>query len=224
MVLELVGGLAFHSIALVANGLHMAAHVASLTVAAIAYRLARAYADDNRFAFGAGKVGYLAGFANGVILGITALVISTESLGLLLTPQKVDYPGAIGFGVIALGINLICLALLRPKTRHVHDRDGDLNLSAAHLHLASDAMISSLALASLVAGRYLNWTWADPLAALAGDWLPPQAGWTCDTLLDPALGPLDVPREPGRPLGSGMVLSNSLGFWGYHAALVLARA
>jgi 3-oxoacyl-[acyl-carrier-protein] synthase II len=62
------------------------------------------------------------------------------------------------------------------------------------------------------------------LAALAGDWLPPQAGWTCDTLLDPALGPLDVPREPGRPLGSGMVLSNSLGFWGYHAALVLARA
>jgi len=232
MALELVGGLAFHSIALVANGLHMAAHVASLTVAAIAYRLARAYANDPRFAFGAGKVGYLAGFANGVILGVTALVISAESLGLLLTPQKVDYPGAIGFGVIALGINLVCLALLRPKTRHLHDRDGDLNLSAAHLHLASDAMISSLALGSLVAGRYLNWTWADPLAALAGAGLIAHFAWQIlsragRVLLDINPSAQLTSEIRGRIEGRGGRILD-LHLWrigpGHHAAIVVLSA
>nr|QQZ51866.1 cation transporter [Phenylobacterium glaciei] len=72
----------------------------------------------------------------------------------------------------ALAINLVCVWLLKPAQSHAHDRDGDLNLSAAHLHLAGDAVISALAIAGLAAGRYLGWTWTDPVAALVG-----RASW-----------------------------------------------
>nr|QQZ50355.1 cation transporter [Phenylobacterium glaciei] len=85
---QITGGLLFHSVALVANGLHMAAHVAALLVAAVAYAAARTYATDPRFTFGAGKLGYLAGFANAAVLGVTALLIAIESVGRLLAPRR----------------------------------------------------------------------------------------------------------------------------------------
>src|SRR6201985_2075539 len=88
---QVAGGLMFHSMALTASGLHMAAHVAALLVAAGAYAYARRHAPDPRFAFGAGKLGYLAGFANAVVLGMTAILIAVESAQRLISPEKVDY-------------------------------------------------------------------------------------------------------------------------------------
>ena len=165
---QISGGLAFHSMALVANGLHMAAHVAALLVAAGAYAVARTYASDPRFSFGTGKLGYLAGFANAAILAVTALLIVLESLGRLIEPEDVAYDGALALAAGSLVVNLLCVWLLQPARHPDRRHEGDPNLSAAHLHLAGDAVVSALAMVGLAAGRYLDWTWTDPVAAIVG--------------------------------------------------------
>src|SRR4051812_15538114 len=114
LVVQLVGGLAFHSLALTANGLHMAAHVAALLVASGAYAFARRHARDPRFAFGAGKLGDLAGFANAVVLGITAVLIAVESVQRLLSPETVDYASALPIAGAGLVVTLVCAWLLKP--------------------------------------------------------------------------------------------------------------
>ena len=163
LIAQMGGGLMFHSMALTASSLHMAAHVAALLVAAGAYALARRHAHDPRFAFGTGKLGYLAGFANAVVLGMTAVLIAVESGQRLLRPEAVDYDAAQALAVAGLAVTLVCVWLLKPQAKNA-----DLNLSAAHLHLSADALVGLLAIAGLAAGRQFGWTWADPLAGLAG--------------------------------------------------------
>jgi|SRR5579859_292434 len=170
LAVQVAGGLVFRSMALTASGLHMAAHVAALLVAAAAYALARRYAASPRFAFGTGKFGYLAGFANAVVLGMTAILIGIESIQRLLTPQTVDYAAALPLAVAGLGVTLICVWLLKPTDEGRHD----LNISAAHLHLSADALFGMLAILGLLAGETLGWTWADPVAGLAGALLVAQ--------------------------------------------------
>jgi cation diffusion facilitator family transporter len=166
---QLAGGAMFHSMALTAGGLHMAAHVAVLVTAAAAYAFARRLAGDPRFAFGAGKLGYLAGFGNGVVLAVAAILIAVESVERLISPEAVGYDGAIALAAAGLAVNLVCMALLRPASHaHRHDPDGDLNISAAHLHLAADAAVSAISIAGLAAGRAFGWSLADPLLGLLG--------------------------------------------------------
>jgi cation diffusion facilitator family transporter len=179
LVVLLSGGLVFHSMALTASGLHMAAHVAALLVAAGAYALARRHADDARFAFGTGKLGYLAGFANAIVLAISAVLIGVESLRRMLAPEAVDYAAAVPLAAGGLAVTLICAWLLKPAaTGFRNDPDGDLNLTAVHLHLSADAMVSFLAILGLAAGEYLGWAFADPLAGLAGAVLVGHFAWT----------------------------------------------
>ncbi len=156
--------------ALTASGLHMAAHVAALLVAAGAYGLARRHAASSRFAFGTGKFGYLAGFANAVVLGMTAILIAVESIQRLLAPETVDYASALPLAVAGLGVTLICVWLLKPTEEGRHD----LNISAAHLHLSADALFGVLAIAGLLAGQRLGWARADPVAGLGGAFLVAQ--------------------------------------------------
>ena len=177
LAVQIGGGLAFNSMALIANGVHMAAHVAALVVAAGAYRMARRYAQDPRFSFGTGKLGYLAGFANAAVLAVSAVLVAVESSHRVLSPSPVAYDGALALAGAALAVNLVCMWLLRPAHAHAHDRDGDLNLSAAHLHLAGDAAVSALAIAGLGLGRLFGWAWADALAGLAGAVLLAHFAW-----------------------------------------------
>jgi cation diffusion facilitator family transporter len=193
---QLTGGTLFHSMALSASGLHMAAHVAVLLTAAGAYWLARRLAGDARFAFGAGKVGYLAGFANAVVLVITAVTIAVESVARLFHPEAVDYGAAIPLAAAGLVVTVLCVWLLRPtRGAHAHhDHDGDLNLSAAHLHLTADAIISVLTMAGLAAGGALGWSFADPLMGLAGAGLVAQFAYTLIRRAGAAL--LDINPSP----------------------------
>ena len=167
LVGQLVGGLAFNSMALVAGGVHMAAHVAALGVAGLAYLLARRYAADRRFSFGAGKIGYLAAFANAVALGVTALLLAGESLTRFGGGAATHYHEATQLAVVVLAVNFVCMWLLRPvNARPAPGDDDDVNLRAAHLHLAADVIVSVLAIGGLLAGEHLGWTWADPVATL----------------------------------------------------------
>jgi cation diffusion facilitator family transporter len=168
LIAQVSGGLVFRSMALTAAGLHMGAHVAAMGVAAMAYSLARRWAGDPRFAFGTGKLGYLAGFANAVVLGVIAVLIAVESATRLFRPEAVDYDAALPLAIAGLAVTVVCVLLLRPAERPAHDGDGDLNISAAHLHLTADAAVGVLAILGLAAGRQFGWAWADPLAGLAG--------------------------------------------------------
>ena len=229
---QLVGGLIFNSMALIANGLHMGAHVAALVVAAGAYRLARKFADDPRFSFGTGKLGYLAGFANAAVLAVSAVMIAIESGHRLLEPAPVAYDGALPLAGAALVINLICVWLLRPIHKHAHDRDGDLNLSAAHLHLAGDAVVSALAIAGLGLGLLFDWVWADSLAGLAGAVLLAHFAWrlmsrTGAVLLDINPSP-ELTAEIRTRLQSEGERLLDLHLWrlgpGHHAAIVVVAS
>ena len=230
LVAQLAGGALFRSMALTASGLHMAAHVAVLLTAAGAYWLARRLAGDPRFAFGAGKVGYLAGFANAVVLAITAVTIVVESVHRMLEPEPVDYASAIPLAGAGLVVTLLCVWLLRPAHGHGGpDRDGDLNLTAAHLHLTADAAISALSIVGLVAGQALGWAFADPLAGLVGAGLVAQFAYGLlrragAALLDvnpsPALG-----QEIRKRLETGGAKVLDLHLWrlgpGHHAAILV---
>lgn len=228
------GGLAFRSIALTASGVHMGAHVAALVVASGAYALARRHADNPRFAFGTGKLGYLAGFANAVVLAMTAVLIAVESAKLLLAPEPADYASAFPIAAAGLAVNLVCVWLLRPTgaAAHRHDDQGDLNLSAAHLHLLADASVSLLAMLAMLAGQRLGWTFADPLAGLVGAALVGHFAWKL--LQKAGLSLLDVNPSPeltaeirGRLEAQGERVVD-LHLWrlgpGHHAAIAVVSA
>jgi cation diffusion facilitator family transporter len=170
MVAEIAGGAWYGSIALVADGWHMATHAAALGIAALAYRYARHHARNPRFAFGTGKVGELAGFASAVTLAIVALLIGAESLQRLLHPQNIDFLQAGAVALVGLIVNLISALLLRHDHGHDHDdhEHHDTNLRAAYVHVLADALTSVLAILGLLAGRFLGWIWMDAVAGLLG--------------------------------------------------------
>ena len=105
MLVEIVGGLLFGSIALVADGLHMSTHAGALLLAALAYRYSRRYATDARFTFGTGKLGDLAGFTSAIVLAMIAILIGYESVARLFAPVPIHFSEAIPIAVLGLAVN-----------------------------------------------------------------------------------------------------------------------
>ena len=188
MVAEIVAGLITGSMALLADGFHMATHAGALLVAALAYRFAKRHVRNPRFTFGTGKVGDLAGFASALVLGVVALGIAYESAVRLLQPVKVDFGDAIVVAMIGLVVNLVSAALLSTGAHHHHGHDHDEdddhhhhhdhNLRAAYMHVLADALTSVLAIVALLSGRYLGWTWLDPAMGIVGAIVISRWSWT----------------------------------------------
>jgi len=206
MLAEIIGGTIYGSMAVVADGWHMATHAAALAIAALAYRYARRHAQDRRFSFGTGKVGDLAGFASAVSLAIVSLLIGAESVRRLVHPQGIDFMQAGALAVVGLAVNLVSAWLLhedhddhdhdddhehgeqRPGG-HAHAHHHDTNLRAAYLHVLADALTSVLAILGLMAGRFLNWIWMDAVVGILGalviaHWSIGLARTAARTLLD----------------------------------------
>jgi cation diffusion facilitator family transporter len=120
MLIEIAGGLAFGSIALVADGLHMSTHAGALLLAALAYTFSRRYAHDPRFSFGTGKLGDLAGFTSAIVLAMIALLIGYEAFGRLLAPTPIHFGQAIPIAVLGLGVNIASAWLLGGDHDHGH--------------------------------------------------------------------------------------------------------
>ena len=175
MVVEIVAGTMFGSMALLADGWHMGTHVAAFLITIIAYRYSRIHADDDTFAFSPGKVGVLGGFASSVALGVVALMMMVESGGRLLEPRVILFDEAIAIAAFGLFINLISALLLKDHHRHSkhdhehgHGHHHDHNLKAAYMHVLADALTSVLAIAALVLGKYYGWSWLDPVMGMVG--------------------------------------------------------
>jgi cation diffusion facilitator family transporter len=203
MVGEIVAGVIYGSMALLADGFHMATHAGALAVAAGAYAYAKRHADNRRFTFGTGKVGDLAGFASALVLGIVAIGIAWESVVRLLEPTTVAFGQATVVAVIGLAVNLISAMLLAGgghHHHHGHDHDhdhghahhghGDNNLRSAYFHVLADALTSVLAIIALVAGRYLGWVWLDPVMGIVGAIV--IARWSWSLMRDTAAVLLDT--------------------------------
>jgi cation diffusion facilitator family transporter len=175
MTAEIIGGLLWGSMALVADGLHMSTHAAALVIAALAYAYARRHARDDRFAFGTGKLGDLAAFSSAIVLAMIALLIGYESVGRLFQPVPIAFDEAIPLAALGLAVNLISAWLLRDDHNHdiaaAHDRGHhhtDHNLRAAYLHVVADAAVSLSAVLGLSAGRIFGWVWMDPAMGIIG--------------------------------------------------------
>jgi cation diffusion facilitator family transporter len=197
MIVEIGGGVWSGSLALIADGLHMATHVAALSIAALAYLVARRHVGNDWFSFGTGKLGELAAFASAVILTMVALLIGWESVTRLIQPVPIAFAEAIPIAVLGLGVNLVSAFLLHDDEHlhahghaehddhdHDHDHDdhhdhdhaghddhshhADHNFRAAYIHVLSDALTSLFAIAALSATAYFDLHWLDPIAGLLG--------------------------------------------------------
>jgi cation diffusion facilitator family transporter len=195
MVAEIAGGALLGSMALIADGWHMATHAGALAVAALAYRLARRHAENERFAFGTGKVGDLAAYSSALVLAVIAVLIGYESALRLVSPVAISFDQAIAIATVGLAVNLASAWLLREPEHgpvhpgaHAHEADDgrnrwppsqthahrhghhhhDHNLRAAYAHVLADALTSVLAIVALLAGRLFGWVWMDAAMGLVG--------------------------------------------------------
>ena len=173
MIVEITTGLIFGSMALLADGLHMASHAIALAINAFAYIYARHHAHDIRCSFGTGKVNSLAGFAGAVLLAIFAMVMVWESIERLIYPIEIAYNQAIMVAVLGLIINGASVYILGHDADHDHDHHGhhhhhDHNLRAAYLHVLADALTSFLAIVALFVAKFIGLVWMDPLMGIVG--------------------------------------------------------
>jgi cation diffusion facilitator family transporter len=168
MGIEIVSGLLFGSMALLADGWHMASHASAMGITALAYYLARKHMDNPRFTFGTGKIGDLAGYSSALLLLVVAVLMAYESIVRLVNPVAIHFKEAMVVAALGLIVNLISALILRERHDHTASDHHDHNLRAAYIHVLADATTSILAIAALGFGMLLGWSFLDPVMGIAG--------------------------------------------------------
>lgn len=179
MIVEIIAGTVFGSMALLADGWHMGTHVLAFVITLFAYGYARRHAKTGRYTFGTGKVSVLGGFASAVVLVVVALMMVIESVLRMIEAQPIQFNQAIFVAVIGLLVNLVSAWLLHDdhhhhdhdhehEHEHVHEHHHDHNLRAAYMHVLADALTSVTAIVALLSGKYLGWMWMDPVMGIVG--------------------------------------------------------
>lgn len=201
MIVEVVAGIVFGSMALLADGWHMGTHVAAFMITLFAYRYTRKNADNPAFSFGPGKVNVLGGFASAVALGVVALLMAVESVGRFFAPVEIHYGQSMLIAGIGLAVNVACAFLLHGSHGHdhhhghdhTHHHHEDHNLKAAYFHVLADALTSVLAIVALLFGSLFGWWVLDPLMGIVGALVITRWAWgllreTGAILLDASVG------------------------------------
>jgi cation diffusion facilitator family transporter len=214
MLVEITAGLQFHSMALLADGWHMATHVLAFIITLFAYRYSRLHEQDHTFAFSPAKVSFLGGFASSIALAVVAFMMIGESAIRLINPEQISFDEAILVACIGLVINLLSALLLSDHHddhhhhheahdhshggdkhhNHTHHKHHDHNLRAAFFHVVADALTSVLAITALLAGKFYGWNWLDAVMGFAGAMIILYWAWGLIRETSPAL--LDQSVEP----------------------------
>jgi cation diffusion facilitator family transporter len=174
MLAEISAGIAFGSMALLADGWHMGTHAIALGITVFAYYYARRHANNPQYSFGTGKVGVLGGFTSAVVLAVVAFLMVVESVQRLISPVEIQFNEAIIVAVLGLMVNIVSAFLLQGGHRHAHKQGQDThhhddhNLRAAYLHVLADALTSLLAIVGLATGKAFGWVWMDPVMGIVG--------------------------------------------------------
>lgn len=207
MVVEIVVGYQTRSMALLADGWHMATHVGALAIASVAYVLARRYSTHASFGFGTGKIAALAGYTSGLGLGAAAVAMVVESTQRLAAPSSVDFAASLPVAIVGLVVNLASIALLEAREKptdragdehhghrhghhdHPHHGHHDHNHRAVLVHVIADALTSTLAIVAIVAGYLSGVVWLDAITGLVGaavilQWVVSLCRTTTADLLD----------------------------------------
>ncbi len=206
MLVEIVAGWWFNSMALLADGWHMSSHAVAIGLSSFAYVAARRLAGDPRFAFGTWKIEVLGGFASAIFLLGVALLMVVGSVERIFSPQTIHYQEAMIVAAVGLVVNIVCAAILgrahdhHPheghETGHQHDHHHDLNLKSAYLHVIADAATSVLAIVALAGGWLYGWSWLDPVMGIVGAAL--VAVWAKNLLTE--TGKVLLDREMDHPV------------------------
>ncbi len=225
MVVEIICGSLFNSMALLADGWHMSSHVLAIGLSTLAYVAARRLAHDDRYAFGTWKIEVLAGFASAIVLLGIAAGMAWESVDRLINPEPIAYREAIAIAGLGLIVNLVSAWLLGHAAHghghathaadHAHRHD-DLNLRSAYLHVLADAATSVLAILALVLGLLGGWSWVDAMAGIVGAAV--VAVWSVGLIQQTARVLLD--REMDQPVVTAVrqTLAQAQA-WGHHTEL-----
>ncbi|MEE9936916.1 MAG: CDF family Co(II)/Ni(II) efflux transporter DmeF [Deltaproteobacteria bacterium] len=178
MAAEIFFGWLTNSMALFADGWHMGTHAFALGISLAAYILARRYAADKTFAFGAWKIEILGAYTSAIVLGLVGFFMIYSSVERLVAPLPIHYNQALLVAVLGLAVNVVCAAILNTgapshdhSPSHGHPHEGsheDLNQKSAYLHVLADALTSVLAIIALLGAKYFNFNQLDPVMGIVG--------------------------------------------------------
>jgi cation diffusion facilitator family transporter len=188
MVVEITFGLTTHSMALLADGIHMGSHVLAIGLSWIAYVLVRKVSQKERFYGKSNKILSLSGYSSGIVLLMFAFVILYQAIGRLLHPSAIQYHEAILVAIIGLLVNIACAFILH----HKHE-DSDHNIRAAYLHVIADALTSVTAIAALIGAMLWDILWLDALGAIISSFVIIK--WSIGLLKDSGRALLDIQPE-----------------------------
>jgi cation diffusion facilitator family transporter len=162
MLTELFVGYRTSSLALTADGWHMASHLGALVIALSTYHLSFSHSFNEQFSFGSGKLIPLGGYSSALILGVIGVLIAVDSIDRLLHPQAVNFGDAILVAVVGLIVNFVCIAILHDhESTHVHGHVHDHSLRSTYLHIVADSATSVLAIVALTIARFTGQVWLD---------------------------------------------------------------
>lgn len=183
MIVEIIAGYYYNSMALLADGWHMSSHALALGLAFMTYVLSSRYANDFRFSFGTFKIEVLGGYTSAILLLVVAFFMIFHSVERVLNPVDIAYKEAIFVAILGLVINLICAWILKNDhhhhhshdhhshehhNHHDHDHHQDMNLKAAYIHVLADALTSIFAIIALIGGMIWGVVWLDPVMGIVG--------------------------------------------------------
>ena len=240
MVIEIVAGMMSNSMALLVDGWHMGTHVTAFFITALAYYFSRRYANHPLHSFGTAKIGVLGGFASAIVLAVVAVLMAGESVHRFFAPLSIHFNEAIGIAGAGLLVNIACAVVLTHGHNQAHNHNHghgthshhhhDLNLRAAYLHVVADAFTSVTAISALLAAKFFNWIWLDPVVGVVGSgvvfsWAYTLIRDTSGILLDRTPSSSDLPEEIRRTVESdGDSIVTDLHVWqvgvGKFAAIV----
>lgn len=213
MVVEIVAGTVYGSMALLADGWHMGTHAAAFLITLFAYRYARQNANSSKFSYGTGKVTVLGGYTSAIALGLVALVMLVESATRILNPHEIIFNQAIFVAIIGFTVNVVSVFLLKDHHGHSHGREHehshgcthghdhshshghDHNLRAAYFHVLADALTSVLAIIALLMGKYYGLNWLDPLMGIVGGIIISRWAWGLLKQTGPVLLDASIEQE-----------------------------